>query len=383
VGGIIMNIYKRVEPYKVSNERGISKAEMSISQTEFLCGLIRDYRPQKIVEVGIAAGGTTINILKCISELGLPCTMYSVDLAEHYYRNKTLRTGFLVDEWKGKNEKWSFHHMMLGKVLPERLDEIGDNIDFLILDTVHLIPGEILDFLAVFPYLSEHAIVVLHDTALHHHLNNSRCIATCTLFSTVTADKFVNDMEYYKNIAAFSISKDTETYLMDVFNALTLPWGYLPDDKQLKEYDRIYIKNYSEDAVKLWSKAKEWASKYFVSTEVEDTSLKDVFSLIRKEPFQKIFLYGTGENGRILYTFLLWLGVEIVGFIVSDGRKKLQKYMSLPVYEFSDIPEDDRDALIVQATDSEEVTKLLAESKYEYRLLSKEAWKRIWNFSNY
>lgn len=46
-------------------------AEMSNDQLAFLCGLIEEYRPNKIVEVGVSAGGTTAVILKCISMLKL------------------------------------------------------------------------------------------------------------------------------------------------------------------------------------------------------------------------------------------------------------------------------------------------------------------------
>ena len=46
---------------------------------------------------------------------------------------------------------------------PDVIDEIGSDIDFLILDTLHIVPGEILDFLVCLPYLTKDAIVVLHD----------------------------------------------------------------------------------------------------------------------------------------------------------------------------------------------------------------------------
>lgn len=42
--------------------------------------------PQKIVEVGIAAGTTTAIIIECLEELGTPYEMFSVDYSEKYYR---------------------------------------------------------------------------------------------------------------------------------------------------------------------------------------------------------------------------------------------------------------------------------------------------------
>ncbi len=54
--------------------------EMSAGESAFLCGLIRDRKPSVFMEVGIAGGATTAIILQCLSDLGLPCTMYSVDI---------------------------------------------------------------------------------------------------------------------------------------------------------------------------------------------------------------------------------------------------------------------------------------------------------------
>lgn len=47
------------------------KAEMTEEGLAFLCGLIRVNRPHKIVEIGVAAGGTTAVIMNCIAMLGL------------------------------------------------------------------------------------------------------------------------------------------------------------------------------------------------------------------------------------------------------------------------------------------------------------------------
>lgn len=68
-----------------------SKVEMSPRQLAFLCGLIKEYKPQKIVEIGVAAGGTSSVILNCISLLGLETEMYSIDLSPYYYRDRSKK----------------------------------------------------------------------------------------------------------------------------------------------------------------------------------------------------------------------------------------------------------------------------------------------------
>ena len=65
-----------------------NEPEMSEFDSSFLCGLIRKYMPKKIVEVGVAAGGTTAIILQCLALLkhNENCEVYSVDLNEKFYR---------------------------------------------------------------------------------------------------------------------------------------------------------------------------------------------------------------------------------------------------------------------------------------------------------
>ena len=54
---------------------------MAPSESAFLCGALQSYRPKKILEVGIAHGGTTAIVLQLLEELGEPYEMHSVDLA--------------------------------------------------------------------------------------------------------------------------------------------------------------------------------------------------------------------------------------------------------------------------------------------------------------
>ncbi len=55
-----------------------NKAEMTEKELAFLCGLLKKYRPEKVVEIGVAAGGTTAVILSCISMLGLNTQLISL-----------------------------------------------------------------------------------------------------------------------------------------------------------------------------------------------------------------------------------------------------------------------------------------------------------------
>ena len=161
--------------------------EMQPEESAFVCGLIRKYRPKKILEVGVAAGGTTAIILNCLSLLDIDADLYSVDLSEKYYRDSSLKTGFLAESAK-KILKNSRHTTYYGYYLPECIESIGDGIDFVILDTVHSLPGELLDFLVSLNKLTNGAVVVMHDVLLPYWCTNSRgAMATTQLFSCVVS----------------------------------------------------------------------------------------------------------------------------------------------------------------------------------------------------
>ena len=164
----------------------------------FLSGIIRDLKPKKILELGIAFGGTTSMIIKSLELSGIECEMFSIDL-NHTFRDK--ETGYMI-----KNisiPSYIKYSLTIGKVLKDKIGEIGGDIDLVILDTNHNIPGEILEFLIVLPFMSRDGVVVIHDVVLNNVLatrkrnigRSLRKICPKVLFSTVTAEKYYNTFE--------------------------------------------------------------------------------------------------------------------------------------------------------------------------------------------
>lgn len=244
------------------------KIEMKESESAFLCGMLKKFQPKKIVEVGVAEGGTTAIILQCLEDIGQKYVMHSIDISEKLWCDKTKETGITAKYVKEKkiispdSELCGVHNFHFGKVLPSVIEEIGDGIDFVILDTAHSLPGEILDFLTVLPYLKKNAVIVMHDVSLNQRFDFSQAHATTTLFSVVVADKFLNylpdavDMIYhYPNIAAFQINEQTRENIENVFLALILRWRYFPQREHIRAYYDTYKKNYSPELCKLFEQA--------------------------------------------------------------------------------------------------------------------------------
>ena len=136
----------------------INSSEMTNLERKFLNGVIRQVKPKKILEIGVAAGGGSSIILNAIKDIE-NSVLYSIDYSEKYYRNNSKDTGFIVNEnFSYLKDKWKLY---TGGVSAKFIEEIGADIDLCLLDTVHSNPGEFLDFLMILPYLKKNLYLVL------------------------------------------------------------------------------------------------------------------------------------------------------------------------------------------------------------------------------
>lgn len=145
-------------------EMGLSG--MSINDLSFLCGLIKKFKPKKIVEIGVAAGGSTTVILECLKLLNYKSEMYSVDICKRCYFKPEENSGFIAADYLKKHELDNIKHkFILGKTIASAVEEIGEKVDFVIIDAMHSLPGELLDFICVYPLMTgkNGGTVVFHD----------------------------------------------------------------------------------------------------------------------------------------------------------------------------------------------------------------------------
>lgn len=260
-------MYKRVdmynEPRAILDEMKDSYCEMHPNEHGVLCGLIRKFLPKKIVEVGVAGGGTTAVIMKCLDLLDNDAKMFSVDLSKMCYRKKDKTSGYQLEEVRDSLSNYSNHTFLLGKILPYVIENIGGEIDFVVLDTLHSLPGELLDFLCILPFLKDGAIVVLHDTILNLGGQNKEAYATKIVLDVSTGEKYFDYENWTINIGAIRIGEDTRKNIANVFSALSISWRYCPSESDLLAYRNIYKKYYDEECLKLFDIFVEYQSNLF------------------------------------------------------------------------------------------------------------------------
>lgn len=208
---------------------------------------------------------------------------------------------------------------MFGRTIAGQIDIIGNEIDMVIIDTTHMMPGEILDFLSVFPYLGVGATIVLHDVNVDYiravfgnekQIITLSSIATKVLLTSVVADKYMvlETGGRLPNIAAFSINENTEKYLGDLFYLLTLSWAYMPNEVMLREYRSLFERFYSEAWLECFDMALRSNIQISERNDLRKKAETDEVPIIRYMfPYSqipkgsKIALYGAGVVGKEAY----------------------------------------------------------------------------------
>lgn len=237
---------------KILNELDSSyleTSEMTEAERQFLNALILRTKPKKLLEIGVSRGGSSVIMLNAIRN-NENAKLYSVDRYERFYDDQNIMVGSSVDNYPSLKNKWQLYteDLTLGFI-----DEIGQDIDFCLIDTMHILPGEIFDFLMVLPYLKDDATIVFHDTNLHTH-NKLRsqlnmAITNNLLMSTINGDKliqgnFTNINTAFPNIGAIKLNNTSKLNIWEIFNLLTIKWSYIPSNEDLlkivKHFERFY-----------------------------------------------------------------------------------------------------------------------------------------------
>lgn len=269
-----MYINSYYEPLRIL-EKNKAFVEMTTEEMAFICGIIREKKPKKIVEIGVAAGVTTSVILNCLKLLNMAGTaFYSVDKRKEYYRDSSKQVGYVLN-YLAKDSFLKQHFLYSGNIVPQVLDKIGKDVDMVILDTVHRVPGEILDFLAIYPYLSEKAIVIIHDINFSQVRDISKprireVISNRILYSSIAAERIythtVESEAGISNIGAVQVNEDTGRYIDNIFQTLFVNWSYIPTENEFSLYRECIEQHYNKQQIE-WFKYAEKLNDNFLNYE--------------------------------------------------------------------------------------------------------------------
>ena len=257
---------ENIDKYSELKDKIKGTVELAPSQANFIVYLLKKYNPKKILELGVSAGGSSLLILDTIKDIE-DAHLYSIDYVDYWYKDKNKSVGFVVEEKAPELlNKWTLN---TGNLACKFMEQICPNniqdIDFCFIDTMHVRPGEILDFLMVLPYLKKNAVVVFHDTCLHYCSNpiNPNFDVNCILMSAIKGKKFQPKYNDIPNIGAIVLDDDINDRIFDVFNLLILKWSYMINDEDYKTLLNFYEKHYDEYYINIFKAAYNYNKKLF------------------------------------------------------------------------------------------------------------------------
>jgi membrane-bound inhibitor of C-type lysozyme len=308
----------------------------------------------------------------------------------------------MVDNYPELKQNLTLH---TGGLISQFIETVGSggNIDMLFLDAAHRLPGEIMDFLTILPYLNEDALIVIHD--IHHYTRDDIIkfapdigsqLCNTMLFSALRGKYYLNDEwkdcsyflsrapNYFHGIGAIILDKQKcLENLLAFFNPLTYRWTNLPtkseEIKILSHFSSYYDKFYVDYLRNIFT-YQRMRSLDFEKIAFEKTTRKVVVALMEAgeksladfiQTNKKRVLYGAGEQGRnCFYLFWAKCGINIEGLIYSSPGVALASIDLLgKCFHVDEFPyqKDDCAVLIsVNEVHNKEITDFLQNKGYNH-----------------
>ena len=260
-----LKIRKKLRPY----------IEITEKDQRFLHGLIRKFKPKKLLELGVSSGGSSSLILNAIKDIS-NSKLYSIDRLNDWYQNPSKKTGWAAKKYfPDLIDKWTLY---TGKNPSEYLEIIGNNIDFVFIDTVHLTPGEMFNWLEVLPFLKEESIIVFHDIFImfvKQNINKIRFYSNgqllCYIRGKLILPSYDNNI-FDRNIGAIKLDKNQKKFYKQYFIALGNLWQYFPKEKDITILRKHFKKYFGEKLVKIYDAAVKKNKFRFISNSSNQVS---------------------------------------------------------------------------------------------------------------
>ena len=239
--------YRDYEKYLISDKIKKDSGWFILEEEAlFINGIIRKCQMKNYLEIGVASGGTSILILNAIQDIE-NSVLVSLDLNEKMFMDPTKKTEYRVNEYfPDLTKKWKLY---TGDQPHKFLTKLNMKFDFLFLDTAHVAPGEIINFIEALPFLNDNAVIIVHDLLWHFWNTNlfktKFYTSTINLLPALYGDKVL--IKTYNdditNIGAVFLYPNQEKHYLDYFLLLFNFWEYIPSEQQINDL-RIFIKEY-------------------------------------------------------------------------------------------------------------------------------------------
>ena len=208
-------------------------------------------KPKLLVELGIASGVSSAGIIyanKLVKESSKnwECILYSFDINDKCYWDKSLEVGYAVKEMLESNWKLNWNLILNSSVIDFEKYFSKNSIDFLFIDANHRHPYPTLDLLFAFSYLKSNALVCIHDINLPNLGSTSSEYGANNLFYNIDLSKEIDRSSEIPNMGLLKIEKQQQPNLKQ--SILDIVFNYKWETNLMKSY----LNKLEEEILKLY-----------------------------------------------------------------------------------------------------------------------------------
>ena len=371
-----------------------NQSQMHTIERKFINGLVREFQPKRILEIGVAEGGGSVVLLNAINDIE-DSTVTSIDLHTNCWQDSDKSIGYTVlDMYENGNNQWELY---TGVDFSNIANQFNEKFDFCVIDTAHFHPVESINFITALPYLTDNAIVVFHDLtlfAVHSDLHQFPNIplANKLCFDSIVGDKLKPiDKSYLdacfgmSSIGAVQINNDTLKYIQNTFDMLFFPWAsFTYVSTYIHDAAKIIKNNYSEDLYEVFVQAAKTNVMLTINNYqyINKMNFKRVSNNINNILIEseKTYFYGAGVWGRLLLELFQKNKYKLPSMIFDQDANNKSELFNIPVVlpDFERFATDyDNVTIVISISDEEESekikSKILTHSPFTKIITLKEA----------
>ena len=134
------------------------------------------------------------------------------------------------------------------------LEKLNLKYDFVILDTSHTTPGEILNIIEIMPFLEENSIIIFLNLITHmkyaykkdmDKFEIKKTPTSIFLMSTIAGKKIIkyDEKKLMENIGVIFLEKNQEKFYENYFLLLICLWENMLSDEEIYQM-RLFIEKY-------------------------------------------------------------------------------------------------------------------------------------------
>lgn len=209
---ILAGVYRKIPPW-------VSTGTITRPEAEILAALVRDYKPNLIVEIGTASGVSTAVLADSAANFCSNWELHTFDLMERCYFDDTKIVGQAAKEMLDETDNVKFYRSTTSLDIKRKIGE--RKVDFVFIDASHSSPWAAVDLLGVLSNLRRGAIVALHDIMLPFRNGYSNQNASRDLSRNWRGQKWVDETAPNLGMLRFY---DLSQALTDIATCLQADW---------------------------------------------------------------------------------------------------------------------------------------------------------------